>query len=102
MTLRRPQFLGEKYIDGYKNDERMDFLQIIFEEEKLCHAMLVFSRNVLLLSIIISLITAGLVYYSLSCLLIRPVRKITDSMVASVAHTHTYPSASTSATSPRS
>ncbi|WP_138380682.1 sensor histidine kinase [Luteithermobacter gelatinilyticus] len=69
-------------VTGYTNDERMDFLQIIFEEEKLCHAMLVFSRNVLLLSIIISLITAGLVYYSLSCLLIRPVRKITDSMVA--------------------
>ena len=31
-------------VTGYTNDERMDFLQIIFEEEKLCHAMLVFSR----------------------------------------------------------
>ncbi|WP_321397089.1 HAMP domain-containing sensor histidine kinase [Emcibacter sp.] len=69
-------------VTGYTSDESMDFLQIIFEEELLCHAMFSYSRNVLLLSILISLLTAGLLYYSLNRLLIRPVRKITDSMIA--------------------
>lgn len=69
-------------ISGYMNDESMDELQIIFDEEVLCHDMMAFSRNVLLLSIIISLITASLVYYSLLRTLIRPIKKITASMIA--------------------
>ena len=69
-------------VTGYTSDESMDFLQIIFDEELLCHAMYGYSRNVLLVSIIISLMTAALVYVTLSLLLVRPVRKITDSMIA--------------------
>lgn len=69
-------------ISGYMNDENMDELQIIFDEEILCHDMMTFSRNVLLLSIIISLITAGLVYFSILHSLIRPIKKITASMIA--------------------
>ncbi len=57
-------------------------IQIIFQEDLLCDDMFAFSRNVMLLSIIISLITAGLVYYSLSCLLIRPVRRMTNSIIS--------------------
>ena len=69
-------------VTGLTEDKNMDYIQIIFQEELLCYDMYVFSRNVLFLSIIISLITAGLLFYSLSCLLIRPVKKVTDSMAA--------------------
>ncbi|MFC7048802.1 sensor histidine kinase [Emcibacter nanhaiensis] len=69
-------------VTGYTSDESMDFLQIIFDEELLCHALYQYSRNVLLVSIIISLMTAALVYVTLSLLLVRPVRKITDSMIS--------------------
>ncbi|PHZ86627.1 sensor histidine kinase [Paremcibacter congregatus] len=58
------------------------YLQIIFHEDLLCEDMYAFSYNVMILSIIISLITAGLVYYSLSCLLIRPVRRLTNSVMS--------------------
>ncbi|PCJ44360.1 MAG: histidine kinase [Alphaproteobacteria bacterium] len=58
------------------------FIEIIFYENLLCEDMRRFSINVMLLSIIISLITAGLVYFSLSCLLIRPVQKMTRSVAA--------------------
>lgn len=75
---------NEKLIEvtGLTRDDKMDYIQIIFQEELLCHDMLIFSRNVLFLSIIISLITASLLFYTLTCILIRPVKKITDSMVA--------------------
>lgn len=62
------------------NDEA--FIEIIFYENLLCEDMGTFSTNVMLLSIIISLITAGLVYLSLSYLLIRPIKKMTKSVIA--------------------
>ncbi len=62
------------------NDET--FIEIIFYENLLCEDMKTFSTNVMLLSIIISLITAGLVYFSLSYLLIRPVKKMTKSVIS--------------------
>lgn len=62
------------------NDEA--FIEIIFYENLLCEDMETFSTNVMLLSIIISLITAGLVYFSLSYLLIRPVKKMTRSVIS--------------------
>ncbi len=58
------------------------FLEIIFYEELLCEDMYDFSINVMLLSIIISLITAGLVYFSLSCLMIRPIHRMTRSVMS--------------------
>jgi len=58
------------------------FLEIIFYEDLLCKDMHDFSINIMLLSIIISLITAGLVYLSLSFLLIRPVKRMTKSVMA--------------------
>ncbi len=58
------------------------FLEIIFYEDLLCEDMYDFSINVMLLSIIISLITAGLVYFSLSFLMIRPIHRITRSVMS--------------------
>jgi hypothetical protein len=59
-----------------------EFLEIILEEAPLRAAMLTFSVNILLLSLVISAITAALVYLALHYLLVRPMRRITGSMFA--------------------
>lgn len=59
-----------------------DFLEIIIDELPLRTAMLRFSRNILLLSLLISAITAALVFMALHYLLVRPMRRITDNMTA--------------------
>ena len=59
-----------------------DFVEIVILEGPLRQAMLRFSVNVLLLSLIISAITAALVYLALHYLLVRPMRRITANMMA--------------------
>jgi signal transduction histidine kinase len=59
-----------------------DFLEIVLDEAPLRQAMLRFSVNILLLSLIISGITATLVYFTLHLLLVRPMRRITANMMA--------------------
>jgi signal transduction histidine kinase len=59
-----------------------EFLEIVLDEAPLRKAMLTFSVNILLLSLVISAITAALVYFALHYLLVRPMRRITDNMIA--------------------
>jgi signal transduction histidine kinase len=59
-----------------------EFLEIVLDEAPLRAAMLTFSVNILLLSLVISAITAALVYLALHYLLVRPMRRITASMIA--------------------
>ncbi len=59
-----------------------DFLEIILDEAPLRQAMLKFSVNILLLSLLISGITAMLVFFALHYLLVRPMGRITENMVA--------------------
>jgi signal transduction histidine kinase len=59
-----------------------DFVEIVLEMGPLRQAMLRFSVNVLLLSLVISAITAALVYLALHYLLVRPMRRITANMMA--------------------
>jgi len=59
-----------------------DFLEIVLDEAPLRKAMLTFSVNILLLSLVISGITAMLVFFALHYLLVRPMWRITDNMVA--------------------
>ena len=59
-----------------------DFLEIVLEEAPLCKAMWTFSVNILLLSLAISGITATLVFFALHYLLVRPMWRITDNMIA--------------------
>ena len=59
-----------------------EFLEIVLDEAPLRNAMLTFSVNILLLSLVISGITAALVYFALHYLLVRPMRRITGSMIA--------------------
>ena len=56
-------------------------IEVIFDETPLCQAMLDFSVRILGLSIIISLITAGLVFLAIRWLAIRPLMRITDSLM---------------------
>jgi len=58
-----------------------DFIDIVIDETPLRAAMFDFSVNILRLSIIISLITAALVFVTLHAVLVRPMRRLTGNMV---------------------
>ena len=57
-------------------------IEIVIDEGPLRNGMLAFSARILTLSIAISLFAAGLVYLSLQWLMVRPMRRITEDMVA--------------------
>lgn len=59
-----------------------DFIEIVLDETPLREAMLIYGRNVFVLSLIISIFTASLVFLMLHLLLVRPMRAITSNMVA--------------------
>jgi signal transduction histidine kinase len=59
-----------------------EFVEIVMDEQPLRKAMLEFSVRLLLLSLIISGITAMLVYLSLHRMFVRPLRRITANMTA--------------------
>jgi hypothetical protein len=58
------------------------FIEVILDEAPLRSAMLTFSVNILLLSLVISGVTATLVFFALHYLLVRPMGHITANMVA--------------------
>ncbi|MEM8784623.1 MAG: HAMP domain-containing sensor histidine kinase [Pseudomonadota bacterium] len=58
------------------------FFEIVLPEDPLREYLRTFSRNILLLSIFISVFTAALVYISLTLFLVRPMQRITQSMVS--------------------
>jgi signal transduction histidine kinase len=59
-----------------------EFVEIVVEEGPLRHAMLEYSRNILLLSLVISIISAALVYLALLLLFVRPMHRITSNMMS--------------------
>jgi len=59
-----------------------DFIEIVIDEGPLRAKMFAFSRNILLLSLLISAITATLVYLSLHYLFVRPLNRLTTNMVS--------------------
>lgn len=56
-------------------------IEVLIDETPMREAMYAFSVRILTLSIIISLIAAGLVYFSLQWLMVRPIVQITNSMI---------------------
>jgi signal transduction histidine kinase len=56
-------------------------VEVTLDEAPMRQEMLAFSGRILQLSIVISLLTAGLVYISLLMLMVRPLRRITRSLV---------------------
>ena len=59
-----------------------EFVEIVLDEAPLRKLMVDFSIRILILSLIISAITATLVYLALHLLLVRPMRRMTANMVA--------------------
>jgi signal transduction histidine kinase len=57
-------------------------IEVVMEDAPLRTAMLIYGRNVLVLSLIISFITAGLVFLAINQLMIRPIKRMTASMQA--------------------
>lgn len=58
----------------------VDFVEMILDQRPLRAAMLDFSRNILLLSLFISAITASLVYLTLQWVIVRPVQRLTGNI----------------------
>lgn len=58
----------------------VDFVEIILDQRPLRSAMFRFSRNLLLLSLFISVSTASLVYLTLQWVIVRPVRRLTGNI----------------------
>ncbi|MEQ8965989.1 MAG: HAMP domain-containing sensor histidine kinase [Azospirillaceae bacterium] len=57
-------------------------VEVVIDEAPLCAAMLDYGGRILGLSIVISLITAGLVFVALRWLMVRPMSRLTEKMVA--------------------
>lgn len=66
---------------GSIGDDPDDLVEIVMPEAPLKKAMTSYALNILGISIIISLVTAALVYFALSRLLVRPMMHITRNMV---------------------
>jgi signal transduction histidine kinase len=63
-----------------------DIIDIVMRERPLRQAMIDYSWNVAGLSLLISLITAALIYFTLHFLMVRPIRVLTESMVGFRKH----------------
>ena len=59
-----------------------DRFEIVIKESVLRNALLVYSRNILLLSLTISMIAASLIYLALKATIVRPIQRLTTNMVA--------------------
>jgi len=57
------------------------YIEVVIDEAPLRQAMYVFSRNLLLVSLAIAILTAALVYFALHFLFVRPMRRLTASLV---------------------
>ena len=67
---------------GLSPKDSKTVIEVIIEEKPLQAALVDFAWRILALSLVISLITATLVYLSLQWLLVRPMRRITASITA--------------------
>ncbi len=62
-------------------EDRQGSIEVVMQDGPLRAAMLIYARNVMLLSLAISLITAFLVFLSIRWLLIRPIQRMTGNML---------------------
>jgi signal transduction histidine kinase len=76
-------FGGERMLRvfGKVGDSATEF-ELILPDRRLREAMFIYSRNVALLSLVISLFTATLVYAAIDRIMIKPIRAMTGSMLA--------------------
>jgi hypothetical protein len=59
-----------------------EYIELVMDEQPLRKAMLRYSADILFLSLVISAITAALVYLALHYMFVRPMRHITANMIA--------------------
>ena len=57
-------------------------LELIISDRPLREAMLAYSVNIVWLAAVISIVTGGLLYFTINRLLIRPVRRLTENIVS--------------------
>ena len=77
-------FGGDRVIRVYgpvADDPDMQ-IELVLADAPLRHAMLIYGRNVFFLSVLISIITAALVFFAINRIMIRPVRRMTENMQA--------------------
>lgn len=86
--------IGDAFVTLWQTDNRLlhvigpsptvpgDTVDILIDEAPMRAEMLDFSQHILALSIVISLFTATLVFLSLHWLMVRPMRRIGESLVA--------------------
>lgn len=58
-----------------------EIIEVVIDEAPLRAAMLSYSANILSLSLVISILTAGLVFFTLNALLVSPLLRITENLV---------------------
>ncbi|MCR9256620.1 MAG: HAMP domain-containing histidine kinase [Alphaproteobacteria bacterium] len=73
-----PGFLA---VTGVSPKNANVLVKIVIDQTDLRTGMIQYSYRILLLSIIISLITAALLYFALRWLMVRPIRRLTKTMV---------------------
>ncbi|MEQ1718398.1 MAG: HAMP domain-containing sensor histidine kinase [Hyphomicrobium sp.] len=66
---------------GRNSDDPKDLIEIVIPEAPLRQAMIQYGLNILGLSVVISALTAALVYFSLSRLLVKPLKDLTQNML---------------------
>lgn len=59
-----------------------DVIEIALYEQRLRKAMIAYGLNILILSVILSVLVAGLVFLALNRALVRPMQRLTENMVA--------------------
>lgn len=74
-------FGGERIMRVYGPVGESDMkIELVLEDKGLRRAMFAYAWNVLFVSVVISLIAAALIFFSINSILIRPIRKLTTSM----------------------
>ncbi len=81
MTLFGP---GDRVlrVTGTSPEDGLSVVELVLDERPMRNELINFGYRVLALSLAISLFTAALIYLSLHLLLVRPLRRMTESMVA--------------------
>jgi signal transduction histidine kinase len=69
-------------IMGPAPGDKGQYLEVVVDERPLRQAMYRFSRNLLLMSLVTTVLTAALVYAALHYLFVRPMRRLTANLVA--------------------
>ena len=80
-ALWHPDWNGIRVIARSPKDDEEILVDIVMEARPLREAMVDFSVRILMLSLVLAAITASLIYLSIHVMLVRPMRRITQSLV---------------------